>query len=79
MSMKDNTLGETNTFSNSVDKKEYVINHSFPCNDKCIIYLLTCNKCKIQYVGKTVDEFRLRWNNYKDNKRNYLKKEACMQ
>ena len=50
---------ESNTFSSSVDKKEYVINHSFNCNDKCIIYLLTCNKCKMQYVGKTVDEFRL--------------------
>ena len=52
-------LTESNTFSSSVDKKEYVINHSFNCNDKCIIYLLTCNKCKMQYVGKTVDEFRL--------------------
>ena len=47
---------ESNTFSSSVDKKEYVINHSFNCNDKCIIYLLTYNKCKIQYVGKTVDD-----------------------
>ena len=69
---------ESNTFSSSVDKKEYVINHSFNCNDKCIIYLLTCNKCKMQYVGKTVDDFRLRWNNYKDNTRKSLRKEACM-
>ena len=50
---------ESNTFSSSVDKKEYVINHSFNCNDKCIIYLLTCNKCKMQYVVKTVDDFCL--------------------
>ena len=35
---------ESNTFSSSVDKKEYVISHSFNCRDKCIIYLLTCNK-----------------------------------
>ena len=33
----------------------------------------------MQYVGKTVDDFRLRWNNYKDNNRKYLRKEACMQ
>ena len=52
-------LTESNTFSSSVDKKEYVINHSFNCSDKCIIYLLTCNKCKMQYVVKTVDDFRL--------------------
>ena len=50
---------ESNTFSSSVDKKEYVVNHSFNCIDKCIIYLLTCNTCKMQYVGKTVDDFRL--------------------
>ena len=60
-------------------RKEYVINHSFNCNDKCILYLLTSNKCKMQYVGKTVDGLRLRWNNYKDNNRKYLRKEACMQ
>ena len=70
---------ESNTFSSSVDKKEYVINHSFNCNDKCIIYFLTCNKCKMQFIAKTVDDFRLRWNNYKDNKRKYLRKEPCMQ
>ena len=50
---------ESSTFSTSVDKKEYVVDRSFNCNDKCFIYLLTCNKCKMQYVGKTVDEFRL--------------------
>ena len=70
---------ESNTFSSSVDKKEYVINHSFNCNDKCIIYLLTCNKCKMQYVGKTVDDFRLRLNNYKVNNRKSLRKESYMQ
>ena len=25
------------------------------------MYLLTCNMCKMQYVGKTVDDFCLRW------------------
>ena len=65
---------ESNIFSSSVDKEEYFINHSFHCNDKCIIYLLTCNKCKMQYVDKTVDDFCLQWNNYKDNNRKYLSK-----
>ena len=70
---------ESNTFSSSVDKKEYVVNHSFNCNDKCIIvYLFTCNKCKMQYVGNAVDDFHLRWNNYKDNDRKYLRKESCI-
>ena len=33
----------------------------------------------LQCVGKTVDEFRLRWNNYKMNDRNFLKGQTCMQ
>ena len=33
----------------------------------------------MQYVGKTVDDFRLRWNNYKDDNRKYLRKESRMQ
>ena len=70
---------ESNTFSSSVGKKEYVINHSFNCYEKCIIYLLTYNKCKMKYVGKTFDAFRLRWNNYEVNNRKYLRKETRMQ
>ena len=34
---------ETKTSSSAVTKKEYNINHKFNCNDKCLIYLLTCN------------------------------------
>ena len=52
--------------------------NSFNCNNKCTTYLLTYNKCKMQYVGKTIDNFCLQWNNYKDNKK-YLTKEVCMQ
>ena len=33
----------------------------------------------LQYVGKTEDEFRLRWDNYKINDRNFLKGQTCMQ
>ena len=33
----------------------------------------------LQYVGKTVDEFRLRWNNYKMNDKSFLKCQTCMQ
>ena len=30
-------------------------------------------------ITTTVDNFRLQWNNYKDNNRKYLRKESCMQ
>ena len=39
------------------------------CNDKCLVYLLSCKICSLQYVGSTTDPFRYRWNNYKDNNR----------
>ena len=72
-------MTETKTFSSTVTKKEYKINHKFNCNDKYVIYLLMCSKCMLQYVGKTVDGFRLRWNNYKKNDKNFLKGQTSMQ
>ena len=33
---------ETDTFKSSVTNKEYKINHKFNCNEKCLIYMLTC-------------------------------------
>ena len=35
-------------------------------------------KCLIQHVGKTVDKFRYRWNNYKSNSRNYDCNQPCI-
>ena len=51
----------------------------FDCNEKCLIYLLTCKVCLKQYIGQTVDKFRLRWNNYKSNNRKHQRLEPCMQ
>ena len=38
-------------------------------DSKRIVYLLSCKVCGLQYVGSTVDRFRLRWNNYKCSQR----------
>ena len=72
-------VNETSTFDSTVTGETYIINHKFNCNDKCLVYLLTCNCCKKQYVGQTVDEFRFRWNNYKSNCRKHQRGETCMQ
>ena len=39
---------ETKIFQVLFIKKEYKINHKLNCNYKCVIYLLTCNKCMVQ-------------------------------
>ena len=36
---------ETDMFTCSNDKTTYKINHKFDCNEKCLVYLITCNKC----------------------------------
>ena len=40
---------------------------------------MTCKVCKKQYTGKTVDRFRLRWNNYKESDRKFLRGEEIKQ
>ena len=72
-------VNETPTFTSSVTHEAYKINHKFDCNSKCRIYLLTCKQCSKQYVGQTIDDFRFRRNNYKDNNRKYQRSETCMQ
>ena len=58
---------KTDTFTSTVTGESFKINHKFNCDDRCLIYLLTCNQCRKQYVGQTVDSFRFRWNSYKCN------------
>jgi len=62
-------VSETKTFESKNNNKTYIINHHLNCDDKKLVYLLTCKSCGLQYVGQTSDKFRYRWNNYKDNNR----------
>ena len=70
---------QTSCFSSSVTNETYKINHQLECNEKCLIYLLTCKNCLKQYFGQTIDTFRHRWNNYKTNHRKFQRYEPCMQ
>ena len=62
-------VSETGIFKSFQTKRQYKINHHLICNDKCLIYLLSCKTCGLHCVVSTTDRFRLRWNNYKDNDR----------
>lgn len=42
----------------------FVFNQKYSCHDRYIIYLVTCQKCLAQYVGKTVDPLHVRSNGH---------------
>ena len=72
-------MKETGTFTSTTTRETYKINHQPNCNNKCVVHLITCKVCLKQYVGQTIEEFRLRWKNYKSNDSKYQKLESCMQ
>ena len=55
-------INETDTFESFQTRQKYKINHHLKCNDKCLIYLLSCKVCGLQYVGSTTDKFRSKRN-----------------
>ena len=72
-------IADTKAFSSTVTKKECKINHKFNCNEKCLIYVITCNKWMLQYVGKTINKFQPRQNNYNMNSRSFVTGQTCLQ
>ena len=62
---------ETDTFTCSNDQTPCKINYKVDCKEKCLVYLITCNKFLNHYVRQTVDMIKSRWNNYKDNSRRF--------
>ena len=44
------SISITEEFTSFTTKKNYKINHSFDCNNKCLMYLLSCKSCGKQYV-----------------------------
>ena len=64
-------FNKTSTFISSVTHETYKISHKFDSNSNCLIYLLPCKQCSEQYIGQTTDDFRFRWDIYKDNNRKY--------
>ena len=74
-----NLLSDSSTYTSTGTGESFKVNHRICCNDKSLIFLLTCKVCKKKYTGKTVGTFRLRWNNYKENDRRSLRCEEIKQ
>ena len=74
-----NNIEKTDTFTGTVTGQSFKISHHLCCNDKCLINLFTCKICKKRYAEKAVERFRLRWTNYKESGRKFLKDEEIKQ
>ena len=76
-------ITETSTLTSTVTPTtpKYLQHESliFNCSEKCLVYLITCNKYFKEYFGQTVDKFRRRWNNYKSNETKFQRLEPCIQ
>ena len=64
-------LEEKSEFKGSHEDRTYSINYHLDCNSSNVVYLITCQKCSLQYVGSTVTKFRLRFNNHKSRIRRH--------
>ena len=43
-------VNETLNFNSTVTGETYIMNHRFDCDEKCLVYVLTSNNCKIQAI-----------------------------
>ena len=64
-------MDENSRFKSSQDDRRYSINYNLTCNSSNVVYLITCKKCLLEYVGSTVTKFRLRFNNHKSRIRRH--------
>ena len=67
-----NFIRQGDKFRSSVTGRTYYVNHVFDCDSEEVIYLITCKKCGLQYVGNSVTSFRLRFNNHKSSMMRYV-------
>jgi len=60
-------LIQASKFQSSATGRQYPIQQKLSCSSQNVIYLATCTKCNLQYVGSTSTEFKVRFRNHKSN------------
>ena len=66
-------MSQGSTFMSNVTRKSYsVVSHScsMNCATENVIYLISCKKCGIQYIGETSQKLRNKMNNHRNRLRN---------
>lgn len=70
-----NYFRESRVFHSACTDRFYTIRQHLNCKSKNVVYLATCKKCKVQYVGSTTNEFKVRFRNHKSASR--TRKTTC--
>ena len=60
-------INQTTTFTSPNNKMTFTIFHAVDCHSSWIIYIIECNICKLQYIGKSETAFNLRLNNHRND------------
>ena len=62
-----NYLIQASKFQSSSTGRQYPMQQGLSCLSRNVIYLATCAKCNLQYVGSTSTEFKVTFRNHKSN------------
>ena len=60
-----NFLVESDHLTSASTNRIYQITQHLHCKTKNMIYLVTCNKCNVQYTASTTNKFKARFRNHK--------------
>ena len=70
-----NFMIESDSFKCLATGKRYKIKQTLNCTSNNVVYLITCEKCNLQYVGSTSTQFKVRFRNHKSSM--ITKKQTC--
>jgi len=65
-------IRESTNFSSSNTKEMFSLRYNTDCISTDVIYLITCKKCNMQYVGQTLQQVSKRMNNHRFHIKNCM-------
>ena len=60
-----NIINTQSTFKSTVFNKMFNLSENLDCSSDNIVYLISCSKCNLQYVGETGNSLRIRMNSHR--------------
>ena len=70
-------LREGDKFKSSYTGLSYKIRHTLTCKSKYCVYLVTCQKCNMQYVGKSINHMHVRHTGHRQEIDNMSSELGC--